>query len=116
MTEVAALRGLVSAEPAIPDFAAVEASIDRLASTLVRRYANNHDCPAAGVGKPPAPTGAVCHHRNHRRDVAAAAELLEILDLNGDPAVPSDYEGPSGYHTFSREEAASWAGKGAMRT
>jgi hypothetical protein len=83
---------------------------DRLASTLVRRFCNRHNCRNAGGGKPvDMSAGSPCLHRNHRRDVEAARFMLEELDLGGGVASGHDYSAAAEMALFDSREARGWA-------
>lgn len=71
-----------------------EASTKRLAAMTVRRDTLNHPC-----------AGKSCRHRNHRRDLAHTAWLLDALELPGSIATPGDYKTEIVWGSFSREEA-----------
>ena len=74
----------------------------RLASSLVRGYADTH-----GHTEP-------CWHRNCRRDRAHAALLLDALALTDVPdAKPADYDSPLEWGAMSRQEANMLRGNAA---
>ena len=109
MTDNASMLAGVLTERARTRDEEAEASSDRLASTLVRRMCNGHNCSAAGSGKPPASQNAgPCLHRNHRRDLNHLYETLAALDLTGGVARAEDYEAQTPYHSLTREEASRW--------
>lgn len=72
---------------------AAEASTQRLAAMAVRRAVLRHPC-----------TGRGCTDRNHRRDRMHARWLMDILELPGDVARPSDYKTEIVWGSFTKED------------
>jgi hypothetical protein len=109
--EQAMLAGLVGESHPFPDTREEDARLDRLGSTLVLRWANQHDCckrHQARIAGDPSLRETRCTSRNHRRDRTYADEILAMLDLSGRPATRDDYERPVTYHALGRREAREW--------
>jgi hypothetical protein len=105
------LDGLVGESHPFPDTRDEDARLDRLGSTLVLRWACQHDCckrHQARVAGDPSLRETRCTSRNHRRDRTYADEILAMLDLSGRPATQDDYVKPVTYHALGRREAREW--------
>lgn len=76
------------------------ATVDRLVSTLCRRMALRHPCDAGEAGR--------CSHRNHRRDVAYARFLLDMLGLSGELTREEDYQDYLPWPTLDMQEMQQW--------
>jgi len=104
MTTNGFLAGLsYDSRPYRDDEAAKQARSDRLACTLLRKYAFRHDSRCAGA----------CRHRNHARDRQHLDLLLDMLGLDDAPARREDYENGIAWHAVSRSEMALMQGKAA---